>query len=116
MTPNEVFNAVIFKLESAAEWRRDVATRFPNDRRNIESAELIERIIATADPNAGAVADLAAVWTRIDAAGDGNPGMAVERESDYLRQIGFGSAPKSFADVCSDLADIYRDAATRAAA
>ena len=69
-------------LKNTAEWRREKALEFPDDRRNIEAAEACERLSLLTDLSGDAA-------NRYSASVESEDYSFSERQSEVLRGIGF---------------------------
>ena len=87
------------EIENTAHWRREKAVEFPDDRRNLEAANLLEAMAATvADISPLLMRKYLAVWDHDDDNHDDGNMAATELHSDMLRAVGFSSAYKSATD------------------
>ena len=76
-------------LKEQAEWRREKAKLYPDDKRHLEAAAIFDRLAATVDAIPQDV-------YRIFAEAGVNDGLLdVERWTEMLRDVGFGSSPKT---------------------
>ena len=76
-------------FKEQAEWRREKAEQYPDDKRHLEAAAIFDRLAATVDAIAQDV-------YRIFAEAGVNDGLLdVERWTEMLRDVGFGSSPKT---------------------
>jgi hypothetical protein len=89
----EVVDLLEIELSTTAEWRRARSIEYPDDRRNVEAAEILDRLARTVkqvDP-----AMLAAYAALFDDLQDS------ERKSELLRQIGFHWWPETATEFVS---------------
>jgi hypothetical protein len=87
-----------FKEE--AEWRREKAKQYPHDERYLEAAAILDRLAATVD---AIPQDVFIAFSKLEV-DDGL--LDVERWTEMLREVGFGSSPKIAEDfVRSFIAD-----------
>src|SRR5690242_16821633 len=76
-----------FKEQSG--WRREKAAQDPNDKRHLEAAAIFDRLAATVD---AIPQDIFLAFSKCEV----NDGLLdVERWTEMLRDVGFGSSPKS---------------------
>ena len=95
-------------LESQAEWRRQKALEYPEDRRNIDAAELLEKLAEEAsklDQNDPLLERLESRLNRLGAKNDGYY-LFSEGQSEYHRQIGFSRFPSTVRQYLKDLIEI----------
>lgn len=71
-------------FECQAEWRREKAVEYPDDRRNLKAADLFDRLAATVD---AIPADVLNVYANLD------PETAVLEQQMHLRSVGFHFNP-----------------------
>jgi hypothetical protein len=81
-------------FERQAEWRREKAKEYPDDRRNIEAANLLDHLALTANAVPSDVLKVAGEFF-VD-------NDAVENWHELLRQIGFSSAPSNAEEFVRD--------------
>jgi hypothetical protein len=87
-----------FKEE--AEWRREKAEQYPDDKRHLEAAAIFDRLAATVD---AIPQDVFIAFSKLEV-DDGL--LDVERWTEMLREVGFGSSPEIAEDfVRSFIAD-----------
>jgi hypothetical protein len=89
MTDDTELNTELLKVEflNTAEWRRQKAAEYPDDKRNLEAADLLERLAETVDQVEPALLQAyVELWEDAPEA---------EALSDMLREIGFYTAPKT---------------------
>jgi hypothetical protein len=92
-----------FDFENTAEWRRNKAIEYPNDKRNWSAAEILDRLTATvADVDA---ATRSAYDNLFDTEDDDAIFYAVEQKSEALRAVGFRSFPQAAAEFMQGLID-----------
>jgi hypothetical protein len=70
-----------------ARWRREKATEYPNDERNLEAAALLDRLATTVDQ---VEPELLAAYAKLH-----DDYCDIETHSEMLRAIGFDSAPET---------------------
>ncbi len=102
-TEREHFRDLLrYSFEGNADWRRRKAEEYPDDRRNLEAAEIFDRLLATVDKVPDNLIDAyAAVFNR-----DGDaPYKASEVEQEHLRSVGFHSAPEDAAEFLREYLD-----------
>jgi len=90
-TTDEIRNQLLLDLKSSAEWRRQKAEEFPQDKRNAAAAELLDRVAKTVvlvDP-----ATLDAYGALFDDFSD------AESHSELMREIGFTWWPETATDI-----------------
>jgi hypothetical protein len=76
-------------FKEQAEWRREKAERYPDDKRYLEAAAIFDRLAATVD---AIPQDLFRAFSEPGV----NDGLLdVERWTEMLRDVGFGWTPKS---------------------
>ena len=76
-----------FKEE--AEWRREKAKQFPDDKRDLEAAAIFDRLAATVD---AIPQDVFIAFSKLEV----NDGLLdVERWTEMLRDVGFALSPKT---------------------
>jgi hypothetical protein len=85
---------LIFKVEGSAEWRANKAKQYPDDIRNINSAQSLERLAeklrALPDNDENVVAYEAAMDRLVDSdANQTSNGELVEHENAYIGRFGF---------------------------
>jgi len=103
------------ELESTAQWRREKATEYPNDRRNNTAADILDGLAEAirAEPRSDAAMRLQELDEEIvhrsetDKNFDSSP--AIMESGDYRRRIGFSEFPRSPAEYLETLAAIYRN-------
>jgi hypothetical protein len=78
----------VFKEQ--AEWRREKANQCPNDNHNLKVAAIFDRLAATVD---------AIPQNVFVAFSEGDSLLDVERWTETLRDIGFGSSPETAEDL-----------------
>jgi hypothetical protein len=76
-------------FKEQAEWRREKAKLYPDDKRHLEAAAIFDRLAATVD------AILEDVYRIFAEAGVNDGLLDVERWTEMLRDVGFGSSPKT---------------------
>jgi len=89
----QVVDLLEIELSSTAEWRRARSIQYPDDRRNIEAAEILDRLARTVkqvDP-----AKLAAYAALLEDL------QASERKSELLHEIGFHWWPQTATEFVS---------------
>ena len=77
-----------FKEE--AEWRREKAKQYPDDKRHLEAAAIFDRLAATVD---AIPQDVFITFSEHPEIADGL--LDVERWTEMLRAVGFGSSPET---------------------
>ena len=95
-------------LESQAEWCRQKALEYPEDRRNVDAAEFLEKLAKEAsklDQNHFLVKRLKKRLDRLGAKNDGYY-LFSEGQSEYHRQIGFSEFPSTVRQYLEDLIEI----------
>ena len=76
-------------FKEQAEWRREKAEQYPDDKRHLEAAAIFDRLAATVD---AIPQDVFRTFSEPDV----NDGLLdVERWTEMLRDVGFGSSPKT---------------------
>ena len=76
-------------FKEQAEWRREKAEQHPDDKRHLEAAAIFDRLAATVD---AIPQDVFRTFSEPDV----NDGLLdVERWTEMLCDVGFGSSPKS---------------------
>jgi hypothetical protein len=89
---DEVREALRFRFEETARWRRAKAKEYPNDGRNTLAAEILDELVASVD----AVEDkVLCAYGELFFDGDIRE---AEELSEQLRQIGFYTAPSTAAE------------------
>jgi hypothetical protein len=89
-----------FKEE--AEWRREKAEQYPDDKRHLEAAAIFDRLAATVD---AIPQDVFIAFSKLNLEVDDGL-LDVERWTEMLREVGFGSSPEIAEDfVRSFIAD-----------
>jgi hypothetical protein len=98
-------------LEYQAEWRRQKADEYPDDRRNIDAAELLERL-AREVRNLEGRNDLRVcrVEKFFEEVGPDSGVRFLEVQSEYHRQIGFWKFPSSGGEYLDDLIELSKQA------
>jgi hypothetical protein len=94
-------------LDSQAAWRRRKALEHPEDRRNVDAAELLEKLTKEAsklDQNDLLLKRLEKCLDRLSA--DKRYELFSEEQSDYHRQIGFSRFPLTVKEYLEDLTKI----------
>ena len=93
------------ELESTAQWRRQKAMSFTDDRRNLDAADLLDRLAEEVRTLRGSLlhAKLSRVLDR-----HFDP-SAVEEECEYRKSIGFRSEPISGDRYLRRIIEIYED-------
>ena len=87
-------------FKEQAEWRRAKAEQYPDDKRHLEAAAIFDRLAATVD---AIPQDLFIAFSKLEV-DDGL--LDVERWTEVLRDVGFGSSPETAEDfVRSFIAD-----------
>ena len=76
-------------FKEQAEWRREKAEQYPDDKRHLEAAAIFDRLAATVD---AIPQDVFRAFCQPDV---NNGLLDVERWTEMLRDVGFGSSPKS---------------------
>jgi hypothetical protein len=76
-------------FKEQAEWRREKAEQHPDDKRHLEAAAICDRLAATVDAISQ---DVFTVFSKVEV-DDGL--LDVERWTAMLRDVGFGSSPKT---------------------
>ena len=104
---------VTSNVEHSAEWRREVAIRYPADSRNLEAASLLDSLAADLPALEGSALhlQLSALWE-----GPQDMYAATEATLEYVKQIGFHVFPGSGAELLSDLIKITVQSTVSAAA
>jgi hypothetical protein len=96
---------IVVALECTAEWRRQKAVEYPEDKQNLEAATLLDRLAI----EVGALEDSALTSTLLklyEGASD-NEGLRIaERESEYRRLIGFWRFPHNGEEYLKDLIEM----------
>jgi hypothetical protein len=92
MTADEVREALRFRFEATAQWRRDKAKEYPQDRRNAVAAEILDELATSVD-----VVEDKVLCAYGELFFDGDIREA-EELSEQLRQIGFYTAPSTAAE------------------
>jgi hypothetical protein len=85
---NEQRDILKLDFESQAEWRRQKATEYQNDKRNLEAAEIFDRLAATV---LSIPEDVFAAYLELFEAPDGDEG---EKHSEMMRSVGFHYWPR----------------------
>ncbi len=80
-------------FKEQAEWRREKAEQYPDDKRHLEAAAMFDRLAATVD---AVPEDVFVVFSERPDVDDGL--LDVERWAEMLRDVGFQSAPKNAED------------------
>ena len=80
-------------FKEQAEWRREKAEQYPDDKRHLEAAAMFDRLAATVD---AVPEDVFVVFSERPDVDDGL--LDMERWADMLRDVGFQSAPKNAED------------------
>ena len=76
-------------FKEQAEWRREKAEQHLDDKRHLEAAAIFDRLAATAD-------DIPQdVFRTFSEAGVNDGLLDLERWTEMLRDVGFGSSPKT---------------------
>jgi hypothetical protein len=76
-------------FKEQADWRRETAEQHPDDKRHLEAAAIFDRLAATVDT---IPQDVFRAFSKPDV----NDGLLdVERWTEMLRDVGFGSSPKT---------------------
>jgi hypothetical protein len=76
-------------FKEQAGWRREKAEQYPDDKRHLEAAGIFDRLAATVD---GIPQEVFRTFSKPDV----NDGLLdVEQWTQMLREVGFGSSPKS---------------------
>jgi len=93
-------------FESQAEWRREKASEYPDDKRNLQAAELFDKLAAT-------VADISpqvmnAYRDHFLGRNRHDPLRAVEVEQEHLRGVGFHARPQNAEEFLRDLIEDIR--------
>ena len=79
-------------FKEQAEWRREKAKQYPDDSRHLEAAAIFDRLAATID---AIPQDVFVAFTKLEV----NDGLLdVERWTEMLRDVGFGSSPETAED------------------
>ena len=87
-------------FKEQAEWRREKAERYPDDKRHLEAAAIFDRLAATVD------AIPQDVFRTFSEFGVNDGLLDVERWTQMLCDVGFGSSPETAEDfVRSFIAD-----------
>jgi hypothetical protein len=68
-------------FKEQAEWRREKAEQYPDDKRHLEAATIFDRLAATID---AIPQDVFIAFSKLEV-----------RWTEMLRDVGFGSSPKS---------------------
>jgi hypothetical protein len=76
-------------FKEQAEWRREKAKLYPDDKRHLEAAAIFDRLAATVD---AIPQDVYGIFAE---AGVNDGLLDVERWTEMLRDVGFGSSPKT---------------------
>jgi hypothetical protein len=76
-------------FQEQAEWRREKAEQCPDDERHLHAAAIFDRLAATVD---AIPQDVFTAFSKLEV--DDGP-LDVERWAEMLRDVGFGSSPKS---------------------
>ena len=76
-------------FKEQAEWRRAKAEQYPDDKRHLEAAAIFDRLAATVD---AIPQDVFIAFSKLEV-DDGL--LDVEQWTQMLREVGFGSSPKS---------------------
>ena len=95
-------------LQSQAEWHRQKALEYPEDRRNVDAAELLEKLAKEASKLDQNDFLLKRLKKRLDRLGAKNDGYYLfsEGQSEYHRQIGFTRFPSTVRQYLKDLIEI----------
>lgn len=96
------------KFEMQAEWRREKAEEYPNDKRNQEAAEIFDRLLATVDDIAPNV--IHSYRDFCNGLDPNDPLPATEIEKEHLRSVGFHTAPQNAEEFLRELIDDLRSA------
>ena len=87
-------------FKEQAEWRREKAEQHPNDKRHLEAAAIFDRLATAVD------AIPQDVFRTFSEAGVNDGLLDVERWTEMLHDVGFGSSPETAEDfVRSFIAD-----------
>jgi hypothetical protein len=76
-------------FKEQAEWRREKAEQYPDDKRHLEAAAIFDRLAATVD---AIPQDVFIAFSKLEV-DDGL--LDVERWTEMLRDVGFGLSPKT---------------------
>ena len=79
-------------FKEQAEWRREKAEQYPDDKRHLEAAAIFDRLAATVD---GIPQD---VFRAFSKSGVNDGLLDVERWTEMLHDVGFGLSPKTAED------------------
>ena len=96
------------ELEAQADWRRQKALEYPNDRQNVDAAELFGKLAKEAlelDRSDPLLNSLDRLLERLQ--GDAMARF-VERRGEYHRQIGFSVFPSTVREYLQGLIEIAR--------
>jgi len=64
ITPETILESIQRKLSGTAEWRRDLATRYAHDRRNLRAAVTLTELAQADTSEVSAMAAFAKSWRR----------------------------------------------------
>ena len=96
------------KFEAQAEWRYEKAAEYPDDKRNLEAAELFDKLAATVADISPQVAN--AYRDHFCGRNSKDPLPAVLVEEWHLRQVGFHTHPANAEEFLRDLIEELRTA------
>jgi len=110
-----MIDTLIKGLSEQANWRREKAAEYPDDKRNEEAAAILERLVEELTKLKGSPteAELVRVDSLLSVALKGQDEV-VSQYDEYHRTIGFSVFPKSAQEYLEDLIKIYREAIPKA--
>jgi hypothetical protein len=103
-----VFEDLKTKFEMQAEWRREKAEEYPNDKRNQKAAEIFDRLLPTVHDIAPNV--IHSYRDFCNGRDPNDPLPAIEIEQEHLRNVGFHTEPQNAEEFLRELIDDLRSA------